>query len=54
MTQRSFHWNAASLGDADTLTVNAADGIGFRLANEDYESPFVDVGLRMLFNGDGN
>ena len=54
MTQRSFHWNAASLGDADALTVNAADGIGFRLANENYESPFVDVGLRMLFNGDGN
>ena len=54
MTQRSFHWNAASLGDADALTVNAADGIGFRLANVDYESPFVDRGLRMLFNGDEN
>jgi len=54
MTQRSFHWNAARLGDADALTVNAADGIGFRLANVDYESPFVDRGLRMLFNGDEN
>lgn len=54
MTQRSFHWNAASLGDADALTVNAADGIGFRLANEDYESPFVDTGLRMVLNGDEN
>jgi len=54
MTQRSFHWNAASLGDADALTVNAADGIGFRLANSDYESPFVDRGLRMLYNGDEN
>jgi len=52
MTQRSFHWNAASLGDADLLTVNAADGIGFRLANSDYESPFVDRGMRMLYNGD--
>ena len=54
MTQQSFHWNGASLGDADALTVSGADGIGFRLANEDYESPFVDVGLRMLLNGDDN
>lgn len=54
MTQRSFHWNGASLGDADELAISAADGIGFRLANEDYESPFVDVGLRMLLNGDEN
>ena len=54
MAQKSFHWNGASIGDADALTVNAADGIGFRLANTDYESPFVDVGLRMLFNGDEN
>lgn len=54
MTERSLHWNGASVGDADLLTVNAADGIGYRLANEDYESPFVDVGHRMLYNGDGN
>ena len=54
MTQKSFHWNGASIGDADALTVNAADGIGFRLANVDYESPWVDIGLRMLFNGTGN
>jgi hypothetical protein len=54
MTQRSFHWNGASLGDANTLVTNAADGIGFRLANEDYESLFVDRGLRMLYNGDEN
>jgi len=52
MTQRSFHWDGASIGDAELLTVNAADGIGYRLANADYESPFVDIGLRMLFNGD--
>ena len=54
MAQKSLHWNGASIGDADALTVNAADGIGFRLANVDYESPFVDIGLRMLFNGDEN
>lgn len=54
MTQRSFHWNGASLGDADALTLNVADGIGFRLANEDYESLFVDRGLRMIYNGDEN
>lgn len=54
MTQRSLHWNGATTGDADTLTVNAADGIGYRLANEDYESPFVDIALRMILNGTGN
>jgi hypothetical protein len=54
MTQRSFHWDGASIGDAEDLTVNAADGIGWRLANEDYQSPFVDIGLRMLYNGDEN
>lgn len=54
MTQRSLHWPGASLGDADALTVSAADGIGYRLRNEDYESPFVDRMLRMIFNGDGN
>jgi len=54
MTQKSFHWNGASIGDADALTVSASDGIGYRLSNEDYESPFVDIGLRMLFNGDEN
>lgn len=54
MTQRSFHWNGASLGDADALTLNVADGIGFRLVNEDYESLFVDRGLRMIYNGDEN
>ena len=54
MTQRSWHWNGASLGDADALVTNAATGIGFRLANEDYESLFVDRGLRMVYNGDEN
>jgi len=54
MTQKSLHWDGASLGDADTLTVNAADGIGWRLGNEDYESPFVDLALRMILNGTGN
>jgi len=54
MTQRSFHWDGASVGDADALTVNAADGIGYRLANEDYESLLVDYGFRMLWNGDEN
>jgi len=54
MTQRSWHWNGASLGDADALALNVADGIGFRLANEDYESLFVDRGLRMIYNGDEN
>lgn len=54
MTQKSLHWDGASVGDADTLTVNAADGIGWRLSNEDYESPFVDLALRMILNGTGN
>lgn len=54
MTQKSFHWDGASTGDANTFTVNAADGIGYRLANEDYASPFVDTGFRMMFNGDEN
>jgi len=54
MTQKSLHWDGASLGDADTLTVNAADGIGWRLGNTDYESPFVDLALRMVLNGTGN
>jgi len=54
MTQKSLHWDGASLGDADTLTVNAADGIGWRLGNTDYESPFVDLALRMILNGTGN
>jgi len=54
MTQKSLHWDGASIGDADTLTVNAADGIGWRLGNTDYESPFVDLALRMILNGTGN
>jgi len=54
MTQKSLHWDGASLGDADALTVNAADGIGWRLGNTDYESPFVDLALRMILNGTGN
>lgn len=52
MTQKSFHWDGASIGDADAITVVSDDGIGYRLANSDYESPFVDIALRMLFNGD--
>jgi len=54
MTQKSLHWNGASIGDADALVENAADGIGYRLGNADYESPFVDLALRMLLNGTGN
>jgi hypothetical protein len=54
MTQISLHWDGASLGDADALTVNAADGIGYRLANEDYESPFIDRMMRAVLNGTGN
>jgi len=54
MTERSLHWDGASLGDADLLTVNAADGIGWRLSNEDYESPFVDRAFRSIWNGTGN
>jgi len=54
MTERSLHWDGASVGDAQALTVNAADGIGWRLANTDYESPFVDRALRMILNGTGN
>lgn len=54
MTQKSFHWNGASIGDADALVVNATDGIGYRLANVNYQSLWVDLGHRMLYNGDEN
>ncbi|RPJ40045.1 MAG: hypothetical protein EHM35_00115 [Planctomycetaceae bacterium] len=54
MTQKSLHWDGASVGDAHALVENATDGIGYRLANADYESPFVDLALRMLLNGDEN
>ena len=54
MGQRSLHWDGSTLGDAGVETVVAADGIGYRLANEDYESPLVDVAFRMLWNGDEN
>lgn len=50
MTQKSFFWNGASVGDADAYT----RGGGYHLANAAYESPFVDIMLRALFNGDGN
>lgn len=54
MAQISLHWDGASLGDADALVENAADGIGYRLSNEDYESPFIDRMMRALLNGTGN
>lgn len=54
MTQKSLHWDGATLGDADALVENAADGIGYRLGNEDYESPMVDLMFRALWNGDEN
>jgi len=50
MTQKSFFWNGASLGDADTWTPNG----GYHMAHEDYESPWVDIMGRALWNGDGN
>lgn len=50
MTQKSFFWNGASLGDADTWTPAG----GYHMANEDYESPWVDIMGRALWNGDGN
>ncbi len=54
MAQRSFFWDGASLGDAGALTVHDAAGIGYALANVNYESLLVDVAFRMLWNGDGN
>lgn len=54
MTQRSLHWDGASVGDADSLVVNAADGIGWRMSNQDYRSPFIDIMSRALWNGTGN
>ena len=54
MTQISGLWNGASVGDADLLTEVAADGIGYRLGNSDYESYFVDRFGRMIYNGDEN
>lgn len=50
MTQKSFFWNGASIGDAQTWT----PGGGYHMASEDYESPFVDIVCRALFNGTGN
>lgn len=50
MTQKSFFWNGASIGDADTWT----PGRGYHMANEDYESPWVDLMMRALLNGTGN
>ena len=52
--QWSIHWDGASVGDADAIVVNAADGIGYRMANVLYESPFVDRMIRALTNGTGN
>jgi hypothetical protein len=54
MAQISLHWDGSSVGDADLLTENAADGIGYRLANADYESPFIDRMMRAVLNGTGN
>jgi hypothetical protein len=54
MTERSGHWDGASIGDADTYTENAADGIGYRFSNADYESFWHDIMCRALFNGTGN
>jgi len=52
--QWSIHWDGASIGDADAIVVNAADGIGYRMANILYESPFVDRMIRALTNGTGD
>lgn len=52
MTQRSLHWDGSTIGDANLLTENVADGIGYRLGNANYESPLVDRMFRMLWNGD--
>jgi hypothetical protein len=54
MTQISGHWDGATTGDADLYTVNAADGIGYRLSNVDYESFWHDIMSRAVFNGTGN
>lgn len=54
MVQRSGHWDGASIGDANALTYNAADGIGYRLSNAAYESFWHDIMCRALFNGTGN
>ncbi len=54
MTQRSMFWDGSSLGDAQALTVIASDGIGWRMANAAYVSPWVDRMSRALWNGSGN
>jgi len=54
MTQISLLWDGASVGDADALTVNAADGIGYRMANAGYQSYFIDRLFRATWNGTGN
>ena len=54
MTQRSLHWDGVSLGDADALIENAIDGVGWRMSNALYESPFIDRMSRALWNGTGN
>lgn len=50
MTQKSFWWNGASVGDANTWT----PGGGYHMAHADYESPWVDIVMRALLNGTGN
>jgi hypothetical protein len=54
MTQKSLHWDGVSIGDANTLIENASDGIGWRISNILYESPFIDRMSRALWNGTGN
>jgi len=46
MTEKSFFWNGTSLGDAQYAP--------YHLGNADYESPFVDLFLRAILNGDEN
>lgn len=44
MTQISYFWDGTALGDAE--------GAPYHLSNEEEVSPFVDIFLRALFNGD--
>lgn len=47
MTQRSFFWDSAVTGDADTYAP-------YHLGNEDYASPPIDMVFRMIFRSTGN
>ena len=54
MTQRSFFWDGVSVGDANGWVVATADGVGYHMSNPYVVSPWVDIVMRSILNGDDN